>query len=125
MDDEDGKDFEEVISGTGHPRVSPLTMQFIVDCTFSELGQPLKCKVKYVTPNSQEELGVATVDTDEDIDSHEEEKVEKKKHKSKSKSKSPYKDEDVDEKSDNDSDENDEDEETPVLRCVAESFDHD
>ena len=124
---------EEKTSSTSGQVVLPMNIQFSVSCEINPANpaKPL-CHIKYVKPpflgisETVEDEVDATITTEEETS----QKVKKSPPKTDSKkSKSSHKvaddgkdDSDSDDEDDNDDDDNDE---TPVLRCVAESFDRD
>jgi len=129
MDEEDGRNFEDEISGNGtDPQVvAPVSINFEVVCTIDSThpGKPV-CKLKYKPQGeSTVESTIEESDEKDSADSVDEEKAEKKKktqhHLKKSKSDKGEDDDDTD--SDDDEDDDDEGDENPVLRCVAESYD--
>lgn len=119
---------EEISTQTG--QVQPLNFNFEITCMIDPAhpGMP-KCTVKPKLKKGEAATEAEiTVEEDDDDDFAEKKKGKKKSvkkdQKSKSKSKS-HKDEDADQDDDDDESEDDEseDDESPVLRCVAESFD--
>jgi hypothetical protein len=119
---------EEKTSSTSGQVVLPMNIQFSVSCEINPANpaKPL-CHIKYVKPpflgisETVEDEVDATITTEEETS----QKVKKSPPKTDlKKSKSP-KDEDDNSSDDEDDNDDDDNDETPVLRCVAESFDRD
>jgi hypothetical protein len=119
---------EEKTSLTSGQIAMPMNIQLTVSCEINPANpaKPL-CRIKYLRPQF---LGIseevedevdATVTTEEETS----QKVKKSPPKTDSKKSKSTKDEDDNSSDDDDNEDDDADEETPVLRCVAESFDRD
>jgi len=119
---------EETISAPAG-QVLPVNINFEVTCTIDPAhpGKPV-CKMKYRPKEDEDAVEEEIIEESDENDSEDSDDDEeygkgtkkpgKKKHK---KTKSRHKDEDEDLDDEN----ADDDYENPVLRCVAEAFDHD
>jgi len=113
-------------------QVVPLwSINFEVTCTIDPAhpgGKPV-CKLKYKPKPGEDAVVETNIEEDDDEDSTDDEdgKTKKLSVKKKRRSKKSRKDEDGhgDEDLDDDDEDEDDDDESPVLRCVAESFDPD
>lgn len=118
---------EEKTSTTSGQVALPMNIQLSVSCEINPANPAVpQCRIKYLRPQF---LGISEEVEDEvaaSIITQEEtpKKVKESHSKTHSKISKSSKDED-DNSSDDDDDDDDSDEETPVLRCVAESFDRD
>ena len=118
---------EEKTSTTSGQIALPMNIQFSVSCEINPANpaQP-SCRIRYLRPQflgiseEVEDDVAASITTNEKTPK----KVKESHPKTHSKASKSNKDEDNN-SSDDDDDDDDSDEETPVLRCVAESFDRD